>query len=394
MINLTTFQLIIDKYKSNFKEINNAEIYKWTAIKQFQDHWNSNAIDFKKMLLDSLARTSELMDSGNYFPKRMLTHYLNKDPEKVKELFLHLYDDGIDLKDRIVKFREGMAMLQASHSSDRNHYQDPRAIMVYLTLKYPEQYFLYKFKMFKTFASLIGYPYSINRRQLDENVFLYLSLCQVVHQHVLADNELIKMHHSRLGAEHYADINYHLLTQDIIYAATKYFTDIKPQYVSFKIIEVTNQAIQPSDYEPSLQARQTNFMEKAIVQKWIGDLGEQAVLDYERGKLRQAGIFDKEPIPIAKIKGDGLGYDIDSYDSDGTPIFIEVKTTKSLNSPFYITNAELLKSKQEGNRYRLYRLFNFDEKARIGELIIYKGSLEMLCIHPVAYYVPYQLVTI
>ncbi len=58
--------------------------------------------------------------------------------------------------------------------------------------------------------------------------------------------------------------------------------------------------------------------------------GEEAVIESERLALRAAGRSDlaEMVVHVAKVEGDGAGYDIKSYTSDGEQKFIEVKTTR------------------------------------------------------------------
>src|SRR5690606_18839882 len=106
--------------------------------------------------------------------------------------------------------------------------------------------------------------------------------------------------------------------------------------------------------------------------------GELWVLEREKQKLNQANksnLADKIQ-HVAKSKGDGLGYDILSYDQYGNKIFIEVKTTKRyMNTTFYITRNELEKSIIEQENYRLYRVYNFNEETESAELMIIHGDL-------------------
>jgi len=89
---------------------------------------------------------------------------------------------------------------------------------------------------------------------------------------------------------------------------------------------------------------------------------------------------------VAKEKGDGLGYDILSYDQNGKEIFIEVKTTKgNVNSTFYITRNELEKSKIEKDNYRVYRVYKYNDETENAELLIIKGDLSNLCEIPLTY---------
>lgn len=88
----------------------------------------------------------------------------------------------------------------------------------------------------------------------------------------------------------------------------------------------------------------------------------------------------------AKTKGDGLGYDILSYDLNGDPKFIEVKTTKgNKNSTFFITRNELEKSKIKKDNYFLYRVYNYNKELEKGEILKVHGDLENICNFPTTY---------
>lgn len=73
---------------------------------------------------------------------------------------------------------------------------------------------------------------------------------------------------------------------------------------------------------------------------------------------------------VSKEIGDGLGYDIISFDQFGNEIFIEVKTTSSnYSTDFYLTNSELNNFSKLDN-FILYRVYDFDENTGIGKLFI------------------------
>lgn len=102
-------------------------------------------------------------------------------------------------------------------------------------------------------------------------------------------------------------------------------------------------------------------------QKQIGDLGEKLVMDYEINLLKSLGRQDlAEAIEHSSQSiGDGLGYDIKSFNLDGTPKYIEVKaTTQSANADFYISARELAAAKRYKDNYVIYRVYNLDEKVR------------------------------
>jgi len=87
---------------------------------------------------------------------------------------------------------------------------------------------------------------------------------------------------------------------------------------------------------------------------------------------------------VSKDVGDGLGYDIESFEAGGQRIFIEVKTTKGpINTPFFLTENERRVAAEKADAYRLYRLFNFGTKPRI---FVVPGPLDdNLTLAPIIY---------
>lgn len=118
----------------------------------------------------------------------------------------------------------------------------------------------------------------------------------------------------------------------------------------------------------------------------LGLEGERFVLDYERTRLVHAG----KPNLADRIEhtsvdeGDGAGFDIRSYETDGSDRFIEVKTTKGgIYTPVYLSRNELRVSEDKRERYHLFRPFEFRKSPR---LFTVAGALsETLRLEPTQY---------
>ena len=75
--------------------------------------------------------------------------------------------------------------------------------------------------------------------------------------------------------------------------------------------------------------------------------------------------------------GDGLGYDVLSFEEDGRERLIEVKTTAfGQLTPFYVSRNELVRSEADADHYRLYRIFDFRDRPRLFEL---PGTISARC---------------
>ncbi len=96
----------------------------------------------------------------------------------------------------------------------------------------------------------------------------------------------------------------------------------------------------------------------------MGLAGELLVFEYEKRRLNAAGkpLLAERVEHVSVEKGDGAGYDIRSFNDDGSDRLIEVKTTNGpAGSPFYISANEVAFSLYAPDAFVIYRLVNFDK---------------------------------
>jgi hypothetical protein len=393
-MNRQIIQLYKQAYKESFEKIHKQEIYKWKAVQVFQENWDINADDFAGMLEKSLSKTGNLLDSNNTFPRKMAVSNSEKSPFEMRELFKRLFNEEDDVLERMKSFREDFKLLNNRNFPDKTDYQNHREILVYLCLKYPENYYFYKFNMFKDFAGKVEYDY-IPRMGRYENLSQYYHLCELVKQELISDQELLKLHKNRIEPDCFFDSSLNILTQDFIYAVVRHLNVTKPDVLKQKPAKVDTTTSMTSSVslkkkDVDFTARIINHQIKNAENKRLGDLGELWVVEQERLRLINSGRSDLslKVEHIAMSKGDGAGYDILSFDEQGNELLIEVKTTKGgLKSNFYITRNELERSMIEESKYRLYRVYDFDIEKQMGKIHIFKGSLTSLCQVPTQYQV-------
>jgi len=122
-----------------------------------------------------------------------------------------------------------------------------------------------------------------------------------------------------------------------------------------------------------------NYLEMESVNHSLGLAGENFVLQFETQRLWKAGkrsLADKVE-HVSQTQGDGLGFDILSFESNGRERLIEVKTTKfGMLSRFFASANEVAVSTQRFQEYHLYRLFNFEKQP---QFFVLKGSLKETC---------------
>jgi hypothetical protein len=113
----------------------------------------------------------------------------------------------------------------------------------------------------------------------------------------------------------------------------------------------------------SKSKKKIDYKKKTAQSALTGNAGEKFVFSYEKDRLAK---FPKlaEKIEWISQKDDSQGYDVISFEENGTPRYIEVKsTTGDANTDFYISRYEIDKANELGSKYKIYRVFNLGTKS-------------------------------
>lgn len=145
--------------------------------------------------------------------------------------------------------------------------------------------------------------------------------------------------------------------------------------------------IQIAGHGPLSHGFHTDYVAREAANRQLGHAGEVAVLELERERLRDAGRDDlvERVRHVSEEEGDGIGYDIESYDSDGRRRLIEVKTTRrSIQWPMVVSRNEIDVSERKSGEYIVARVFAFaSENVGLYEL---QGAIKATCeLDPLSY---------
>jgi Protein NO VEIN, C-terminal len=151
-----------------------------------------------------------------------------------------------------------------------------------------------------------------------------------------------------------------------------------------KLHTEVNEPSPPSYYSSAPIKR--DYLEREARNLSLGKAGEEFVLSFEHHRLNQLGkrkLANRiEHVSISK--GDGLGYDILSFEADGKEKYIEVKTTAfGKETPFFISRGEMQFAKNYKDQFHLYRLYEFRKSPKLFDL---PGSVESHCaVNPISF---------
>ena len=377
------------------------EKYKWEAVKSFQENYLRSDIPLDEKLNRSFVVADNLLASNNYYPARMLCFFAKVKVDETQKCLDELFSVSLPLSDRVSSFLRDTERIFRTMQEEgyrdwkgRNNvqsFQDTHAASVYLSLRFPNLYYIYKWSVFKVAAEKLGY--TIKSKDKVDKLMEFYDFCEAVKSEIKKEKEFLKDYQNKLKANGYTDDNYNLLTQDFIYAIARYlnadiFRKDGSSIVGKEII------IKSSDYstavhkaEDEFRARKgIDYAKQDMLFRDLGKKGEMWVVNYEKERLSKLGIiFDVRHTSL--YDGDGLGYDVLSVEDDGvTPRYIEVKTTTGgVSRPFYLTQNELQRSIKDADHYYLYRVCNFKSVSQKADVLIIEGSLAKLNATPIIY---------
>jgi uncharacterized protein DUF3883/uncharacterized protein DUF3427 len=110
----------------------------------------------------------------------------------------------------------------------------------------------------------------------------------------------------------------------------------------------------------------------------LGLKGELLVLEAERASLIAAGKphLAAQVMHVSVVEGDGAGYDIGSYNPDGSHRHIEVKTTRGpATNAFFVTSHEAAFSRGHPNSYVLVRVYGYSDDTDSAQFYEMPGDL-------------------
>jgi hypothetical protein len=102
----------------------------------------------------------------------------------------------------------------------------------------------------------------------------------------------------------------------------------------------------------------------------LGRAGEEFVVGFEKRRLRRAGCGDLADKVRWVVDGDGYGYDVKSFETDGAERLLEIKTTcGNERTPFWMTKRECDVAAESRDIYRVRRVFHFRNEVKMFDIV-------------------------
>ena len=236
------FQEEVELYKKKLKDPEYwdgkpgefGEKYKWEAIAHFKEHWNIDAPDFAEMFKEATAKTRNLLHLHKWYPRGLVLTFAKYEPEKIRQMFKELFDESIELKQRVEDFIQKMKALLSDiilhHKQDEpnaffNQSQNTNAISTYLWLKYPNKYYKYAPKIYSVVNQKFGFkPYGIKPTDGSVDSMLQgFAMYDVIRAKLQKDEELVNLINSLVEESGIKNIDteFHTATIDFGYFVSR-----------------------------------------------------------------------------------------------------------------------------------------------------------------------------
>lgn len=204
---------LIQRYKDHIRNSKlREELYKWRLIKTFNGRPNTNAKDFSEEI-----RSIDFSNMLYEMAGAVIKHVAKDSPEKLRNAFKHLFNEGIELAERITYFHEETLRIyrEVDPTSTYSHHQDERTMATYLAYHDSSKYAFFKDSFYQKYCKLIG----VKPRKKGEKLVHYLSLLDdFIENYILEDTELLDLKNKFLTTDCYKDGNHKILAQDILYS--------------------------------------------------------------------------------------------------------------------------------------------------------------------------------
>lgn len=206
-LNYPVQKWIIEKYKAIISTKGfDDEVYKWKILGSWK--WNLEE-DIQK----SLGGTPfENLVYGIAFGT--LKSIAKDKPVEVKQALQELFNDQESLSTRIKEFKRRLDELQKGLDAEKSSMHDERTIACYLAAYNPEKYPLYKNSFYRKYCVLLKRKQAPTNEKYEDYIKV---LHEFINEYVKHDHQLLKIYADLKPKDGFADTNYLLLGQDILF---------------------------------------------------------------------------------------------------------------------------------------------------------------------------------
>lgn len=321
------------------------EKYKLEAIKCFQDNWDIDADDFPSMLEKSLEKTENLLNrNGRSDSRKAIINLAEYSSKEARNMFINLYDETKDVYERIETFKNASLALYKKYNESKYHFQSENSISIYLWLRFPDKYYVYKFEETNNVSKKLKSELNLKKGDYKNNISNWLEFYNEINNEIKKDGDLIDLYKTNIDNDSnlYADPNLITLTNDVCFFISRRYLENDKQLEN-------DEEWLPKNYDPGIDEN-----------TWISLLKDKTV-------------FDENSLEVMKCLKDngGQGSYLELAKKYGKTIrFYNVVSSKLGQRVFKKTHCNVLSNGENKNVKRLPILYLYRETKIDGSKVI------------------------
>ncbi|MGB7294287.1 MAG: HNH endonuclease signature motif containing protein [Candidatus Aminicenantales bacterium] len=197
------------------------EGYKFQAVATFQKGFSLKSKNWLPMIERALKDASNLVQSGQYFPKGMLLHYIQKDETFVRKEFEKFLVGKENIVRRIDDFIYNFQKKFPPSGRYKQSYFDYRFLSFFLASYKPDEYFYVKSSDYKRFSKQIGCDLDTSGREPGEKYQEFAELAEITREVLKGDEEFKKVHQKIVSKFDFKDPDLNWGTYDFIFNVSR-----------------------------------------------------------------------------------------------------------------------------------------------------------------------------
>jgi len=162
-----------------------------------------------------------LVQSGQYFPKRMLQRYIQTDENFVRKEFQNLLEGKENVVPRIDDFIYDFKKKFPPSGRYRKSYFDYRFVSFFLASYRPDKYFYVKSSDYRKFAKQIRYDLDISGKEPGEKYREFAELAEITREVLGANEEFKEVHQKIVSKFDFKDPHLSWGTYDFIFNVSR-----------------------------------------------------------------------------------------------------------------------------------------------------------------------------
>ena len=233
-MNLDNLHELINRYEQKmpllYDEKTNDELFKWRAMKTWQENWYKPADAFKSFVDRFNASRKEfslIIDNSRMHPSNGVVKLWEKEPETVEHLFRDVlfadpHGDVSAVQNSMDRFLTEYDELRQRHfASNWSYKQDRHSASVFLAMVDPSFNYIFKSSEAAAMAKYIDFGFNIGAG-MTFSLPNYYKLCDAIVEAIGEHKDFWKKHCDYMDARHYRDESKHLLAFDLLYCCRTY----------------------------------------------------------------------------------------------------------------------------------------------------------------------------